>query len=162
MSLRGTHILRRVQVPYHFHPQEFRYPGRSHDSLESLSKDEGMPEVRIARSVVGVLFGFGVFFAIVRMLSATFGNSLYLSVGWTIVASVLGGYIAARIAGAHEFPHAAAVGMLMIALSFLSMREEGVSRPGWYQITIAGCGPISALIGAAIRLLTKPRQDPQT
>jgi hypothetical protein len=38
------------------------------------------------------------------------------------------------------------------------MRQEGVSRPGWYQVTIAGCGPISALIGAAIRLLTKPNQ----
>jgi hypothetical protein len=118
--------------------------------------------VRIARAVIAVLFGFGVFLAIVRMLSAALGSSLFLTVGWTIVAAVLGGYIAARIAGAHEFPHAAAVGMLMIGLSFLSMREEGVSRPGWYQITIAGCGPISALIGAAIRLLTKPRQQPQT
>jgi hypothetical protein len=118
--------------------------------------------VKFARSVVGVLFGFGVFLAIVRMLSVVFGSSLYISVGLTIVAAVLGGYIAARIAGAHEFPHAAAVGMLMIGMSFLSMREEGVSRPGWYQITIAGCGPISALIGAAIRLLTKPRQQPQT
>jgi hypothetical protein len=115
--------------------------------------------MKFARSIVGVLFGFGVFFAIVHLLSAAFGNSLFLSMGWTVVAAVLGGYIAARIAGAHEFPHAAAVGMLMIAMSVLSMREEGVSRPGWYQITIAGCGPISALIGAAIRLLTKPRQE---
>jgi hypothetical protein len=119
--------------------------------------------MKIARGVVGVLFGFGVFFAIVHMLSAFAGslsntapgNYLFLNVTWTIAAAVLGGYIAARIAGAHEFPHAAAVGMLMIAMSFLSMRQEGVSRPGWYQIVIAGCGPISALIGAAIRLLHK-------
>jgi hypothetical protein len=125
--------------------------------------------MKVARSVVGVLFGFAVFFAIVHMLSAFAGsltnsapvNYLFLSVVWTVTAAILGGYIAARIAGAHEFPHAAAVGMLMIGLSFLSMREEGVSRPGWYQITIAGCGPISALIGAAIRMLTKPRQDPR-
>ena len=128
-----------------------------------------MSNAKIARSVVGVLFGFGVFFAIVHMLSAFAGsltagapanaapgNYLFLGVVWTVTAAVLGGFIAARIAGAHEFPHAAAVGMLMIAMSVLSMREEGVSRPGWYQITIAGCGPISALIGAAIRLLTKP------
>jgi hypothetical protein len=127
--------------------------------------------VKIARSVVGVLFGFGVFFAIVHMLSAFAGNLntgalahtapgnyLLLSVVWTVTAAVLGGYIAGRIAGVHEFPHAAAVGMLMIAMSVLSMRQEGVLRPGWYQITIAGCGPISAMIGAAIRLLTKPGQ----
>ncbi len=114
--------------------------------------------MKVARSIVGVLFGFCVFFAIVHMLSASLGNSLYLTVGWTIVGAILGGYIAARIAGSHEFPHAAAVGMLMIAMSVLSMRQAGVSKPGWYQITIAGCGPISALIGAALRLLTKPPQ----
>ena len=119
--------------------------------------------MKTARGVVGVLFGFGVFFAIVHMLSAFTGslsntapgNYLFLSVAWTIAAGIVGGYITARIAGAHEFPHAAAVGMLMIAMSFLSMRQEGVSRPGWYQIAIAGCGPISALIGAALRLLTR-------
>jgi hypothetical protein len=122
--------------------------------------------VRIARSVMGVLFGFGVFFAIINMLGAFAGsltntppaNYLLLSLAWTVAAGVLSGYITARIAGSHEFPHAAAVGMLIIVLGFLSMRQEGASQPGWYQITIAGCGPISAMIGAAIRLVTKPRQ----
>jgi hypothetical protein len=117
------------------------------------------------RSVVSVLFGFGVFYVIVQMLSAFAGtlnnaapgNYLLASLVWTVAAAVLSGYAAARIAGAHEFPHAAAVGLLMIAMSFLSMRQEGARQPGWYQISIAGCGPISALIGAALRLLTKPR-----
>jgi hypothetical protein len=107
--------------------------------------------MKIARGVAGVLLGFGAFFAIVHLLS----GSLFVTVAGTVAAAILGGYIAARIAGAHEFPHAAAVGMLMIAMSVLSMRDEGVSRPGWYQIAIAGCGPISALIGAALRLLTR-------
>lgn len=119
-------------------------------------KSEKGSEVRIARSVLGVLLGFGVFFAIVHMAPA----NLLVSVVGTIVAGILGGYIAALVAGAHEFPNAAAVGMLMIAMSVLSMRQAGVSKPGWYQITIAGCGPVSALIGAAIRLLTKPRHAP--
>ena len=107
--------------------------------------------MKIARGGVGVLFGFGVFFGIVHMLS----GGLLVTVASTVAAAILGGYIAAHIAGAHEFPYAAAVGMLMIAMSVLSMRQAGVSKPGWYQITIAGCGPISALIGAAIRLLTR-------
>ncbi len=84
--------------------------------------------MKIARSVLGIVFGFGVFFAIVQMLSAFAGtltnaapgNYLLLSVTWTIAAAVLGGYATARIAGTHEFPHAAAVGMLMIGMSFLS------------------------------------------
>ena len=87
-------------------------------------------------------------------------NYLLLSVTWTIVAAILGGYVTARLAGSHEFPHAAAMGLLMVGVSFLSMHQEGISQPGWYQTTIAGCGPISAMIGAAIRLLTKRRQTP--
>jgi len=131
--------------------------------------------VKVARSVLAVLFGFGVFFAIVQMLSAFAGslaagslptasftgnapaNYLILGVLWTIAAAVLGGYATARIAASHEFPHAAAVGMLMIAMSIVSMRQEGASKPGWYQIAIAGCGPIAAMVGAAIRLLAKPK-----
>ncbi len=126
-----------------------------------------MSNAKIARGVAGVLIGFGLFFAIVQMLSSfagsleytATGNYVLLSVTWTVAAAVLAGYVTARIAGAHEFPHAAAVGMLMIAMSFISMRQEGASRPGWYQIAIAGCGPISAMIGAAIRLLTKSRRN---
>ena len=105
--------------------------------------------MNLARGVAGVLLGFGTFLAIVHMLS----GSLFVTIAGTIAAAMLGGYIAARIAGAHEFPYAAAVGMLMIGMSFLSMREEGASRPGWYQIAIAGCGPVSALLGAAIRIM---------
>jgi len=62
------------------------------------------------------------------------------------------------IAGAHEFPHVAAVGLFMVWLGYMSMRAEGASQPGWEQITIAGCGPISAMVGAAIRVLTKLRK----
>lgn len=122
--------------------------------------------MKVVRSVAGIALGFLVFFAIIRMLSAFAGTLtnappsgyLLLSLAWTIVAAMLGGYIAARIAGAHEFPHAAAVGFLIILMGFFSMKAEGASRPDWYQITLGGCGPISAMIGAAIRLLTKPRQ----
>jgi hypothetical protein len=82
---------------------------------------------------------------------------LVLSVSWTVAVAVIAGYIVARIAGSHEFPHTAALGLLMVVVSIASMRQQGIAQPGWYQTTIAGCGPISAMIGAAIRLLTKQR-----
>jgi hypothetical protein len=123
--------------------------------------------VRIVRSVGAVVVGFIVFAVFIRMLNVFTGvaesggtvmNFLLLSVTWTVAAAVVAGYMAARIAGSHEFPHAAALGLLMVILSLASMRQEGIREPGWYQTTIAGCGPIAARIGAAIRLLTKGRQ----
>ena len=123
--------------------------------------------MRVVRSVLAVLVGFGVFFAIVQMLnvftsgldaSGAVMNYLVLSLTWTICGAVLSGYITARLAASHEFPHVAAVGLLMVVVSFLSMRQEGIAQPGWYQTAIAGCGPISAMIGAAIRVLTRSRQ----
>lgn len=111
--------------------------------------------MRIVRSIAGILLGFGIFLVIAR---STAGRSLLISITSTVIAAILSGYLTALIAGAHEFPHAAAVGMLMIATGFVSMLQEGATQPSWYQIAIAGCGPISAMIGAAIRLLTKPRR----
>jgi hypothetical protein len=78
-----------------------------------------------------------------------------MTIAWTIVAAVVCGFVTALIAGSHEFPHVAAVGMLMVGLSFLSMRQEALSRPSWYQIAIAGCGPISAFVGAAMQTLRR-------
>jgi hypothetical protein len=123
--------------------------------------------VRIARSVAAVVVGFLIFAVFIRLLNLFTGlaadggavmNFLLLSVIWTVAAAVLAGYTAARVAGSREFPHAAALGLLMVIVSLASMRLEGIRQPGWYQTTIAGCGPISAMIGAAIRLLTKGRQ----
>ena len=123
--------------------------------------------MKIVRSIVSVVVGFIVFAVFIRMLNiftslAADGgavmNFLLLSVAWTVAASVLAGYTTARIAGSREFPHAAALGLLMVIVSLASMRQEGIRQPGWYQTTIAGCGPISAMIGAAIRLLSKGRQ----
>lgn len=122
--------------------------------------------MRIARSILAVGAGFVVFFVLVRALAGFEGsleaggavmNYLVLSVSWTVAGAVIAGYITARIAGSHEFPHAAALGLLMVVVSIASMRQQGIAQPGWYQTTIAGCGPIAAMIGAAVRLLTKQR-----
>lgn len=122
---------------------------------------------KIARSVLAIVLGFAVFFVVVRMLARFAGNPdegdalmnyLLLSVSITVAGAMVAGYATARVAASHEFPHAAALGLLMVILSVVSMRQQGIAEPGWYQTTIAGCGPISAMLGAAIRLLTKRGQ----
>jgi hypothetical protein len=122
--------------------------------------------VKIARGIFAVLAGFAVTLGLIRAFSAWSGpvenyaasmNYFLVSLTSTVLAAIVGGYVTALIAGSHEFPHAAAVGLLMIALSMVSMRQAGASRPGWYETSVAGCGPLSVMIGAALRLLTKRR-----
>lgn len=123
--------------------------------------------MKLARSLLAVLVGFVIFFMIIRVLAAFTGtvdaggavmNFLLLSVTWTVAGAVIAGYTTARLAGSHEFPHVAALALLMVIVSVVSMRQEGIAQPGWYQTTIAGCGPIAAMLGAAIRLLTRRGQ----
>jgi hypothetical protein len=125
--------------------------------------------MKIARAVLAAPVGFAVTLGLIRLLSSRAGsvsdystsmNYFLLSLTCTVLAAMIGGYITALVAGAHEFPHAAGLGMLMIAMSVLSMREVGATIPGWYETSIAGCGPMSAMIGAALRLLTKRRPSP--
>jgi hypothetical protein len=122
--------------------------------------------VKVLRGLAGVAAGFAVFLAAMRSLSwievgpggPAPGNYLLAGVTITIAGALLGGYLTALIAGEHEFPYSATVGLLIVGFAFISVRQNVDSRPGWYQIALAGCGPISAMIGAGIRLLTKRKQ----
>ncbi|HWE49727.1 MAG TPA: hypothetical protein VG273_08065 [Bryobacteraceae bacterium] len=111
--------------------------------------------MKFVRGLAGVAIGFALFVAALRMVSPSDGLARNATV--TILAALVSGFITALIAGSHEFPWAASVGMLMIGAGFITMMQQEMPRPGWYEMTIAGCGPAAALLGAAIRLLTKPR-----
>lgn len=120
------------------------------------------------RGICGVIAGFVLAIAVIaaceRTAIVTFNvrsigvGYMVASVGWTILAGVVGGFVAGWTAGSHELPWAAGVGFLLVLLSVIAMRRHGASQPGWYETAVAGCGPISALIGGAVRLLTKPQR----
>jgi peptidoglycan/LPS O-acetylase OafA/YrhL len=124
--------------------------------------------VNALRGICGVMAGFVLAIAVIAVCERaaivnfnvrTIGSGYMLaSVAWTIVGAVAGGFMAAWIAGSREVPWAAGVGFLLVLLSLVAMRRQGNAQPGWYETAVAGCGPISALIGGAIRLLTKPRR----
>lgn len=124
--------------------------------------------MRLVRSVASVLVGFGLFVGALQLIPAialatgldsTRLSYMLMSVAWTVVAAVICGFLTAWIAGSHEFPHVSGLGILMVLLSVFSMRQESLSRPSWYQTAIAGCGPISAMFGAAVRMLLRVRQE---
>jgi hypothetical protein len=111
--------------------------------------------VRVLRSLAAVIAGCALVFGILRGLAPNPGFVLGVIV--TIAGAMAGGFLTAWIAGSHEIPHAAGVGLALIVMSVLSMREQGAVRPGWYETAIAGCGPIAAMVGAAVRMLAKKR-----
>jgi hypothetical protein len=113
--------------------------------------------VKVIRSLTAVAAGCAVTFAALRGLASA---HFLLSVTSTIAGALAGGFLAAWIAGGHEIPHAAGVGFAMIVLAVVSMLRQGMLRPGWYETAIAGCGPVAAMTGAAIRMLTKKRMNP--
>ena len=120
------------------------------------------------RGICGVIAGFLLAIvviaacertAVITLNVRTLGPGFMVaSVAWTIVGAAAGGFMAAWIAGSRELPWAVGVGFFLVLLSVIAMRRQGNTQPGWYETAIAGCGPISALIGGAIRLLTKPRR----
>ena len=116
--------------------------------------------MRAARSLGAVLAGFAVFAGVVwvftPLVSRAFSMGVLLgTLAYCVTAAVAAGYVAGWLAGTRELPHAAGVGLLMIALSVWLMQRAGAVRPGWYEATIAGCGPVAAFFGAALRRLTK-------
>jgi hypothetical protein len=124
--------------------------------------------LKVVRSLASVLVGFGLFVGALQLvpvialrtgLDATKVSYMLMTVAWTVLAAGICGFLTAWIAGGHEFPHVSGLGMLMIGLSVLSMQQESLSRPSWYQTAIAGCGPISAMFGAAVRTLWRMRHE---
>ena len=121
--------------------------------------------MRIVRSLAAVVAGYAVMLAIIRYFAPEPGrgmNYFLLSATCIAAASLFGGLATALVADGHELAHAAGLGFLMIVMSVVSMRQAGEARPGWYETSVAACGPMAALLGAAIRLLLKPRARTQS
>lgn len=123
--------------------------------------------MKVLKGIAGVVIGFLVFAAITTWLAglgeqwgaAAASTYLFANLAWIVAGAVAAGYIAAFFGDGHEFPWAASVGLLIVILAFSQMISEGANRPGWYHMMLAGCGPVSALIGAALRVLTKRRSN---
>jgi len=109
--------------------------------------------MKLLRTIAAVLTGYALIAAILRLFPT---DIFLLAVTRTILGAIIAGFITALIAGSHEIPHAAAVGFLMIVMTFVAMRQQAILQPSLYEIAVAGCGPIACMIGAALRLLTKP------
>ena len=82
-------------------------------------------------------------------------NYLYANLAISLVAAIVAGWIAARMAPSAPFLHAAALAVLVAAMSTLTSRTQKsqyARQPYWYPRTIAILGVIGVLIGGFVEL----------
>lgn len=125
----------------------------------------------VFRSILAVVVGFALMAGIVMAVTPVAARAFHaedfralnqafmmVNLAYTSLAAILAGFVTAWIAGRKEIRHASMLGLLMIAASFVSMRQQGQETPGWYEVVMGGCGPIAALVGAALRMLVRSGQ----
>ena len=128
--------------------------------------------MRLIRSLLAVLLGFAVFAIVTGVATpyamqtfgvaevASFEMGFFMAnLSVVVLAALVAGYFTGQLAGRFEIAHAAAVGIAMIVAAFLAMRQRGAVMPGPYELTTAGCGPISAMVGAGMAMLQRLRRD---
>ena len=64
------------------------------------------------------------------------------------LAALAGGAVTARIAGHDPLIHGGALAMLMVLMSWASMKQAEGRQPRWYQLTLMTLMPALALVGA--------------
>jgi putative membrane protein (TIGR04086 family) len=92
--------------------------------------------------------------AVARYMETPEGLAVMLTIG--CLGTALGGFIAARRAGALEIKHGAFVGLGSLIVSFIqqAMQETSVQLPEWFNfVSIVAVIPAGALGGYAAELL---------
>lgn len=114
------------------------------------------------RSVLSVLTGFIVFYAFQgvctylcsHVLQMNFDTPtrgyLFANIAYTLLAALLGGYVAARIAPRAPFVHGLATALLMLPLAILNL-NKGFGSQETLTVVIRSIGtPLFAILGAAL------------
>ncbi|MDE3196812.1 MAG: hypothetical protein KGN84_10740 [Acidobacteriota bacterium] len=113
------------------------------------------------RGVLGVFAGYAILALTLHYFgpgpTGTGMNYFLTSAAWTVGAALAAGFVTALIAGQREFAAVSALSLVIIAASVVSIVRQGESTPGWYETSVAGIGPMAAILGAGIRMLFKRR-----
>jgi putative membrane protein (TIGR04086 family) len=84
---------------------------------------------------------------------------LILTIVWTFLAAVVGGFMAAQFARQAELAHGLAVGaLLLVLLAVTTLVVETEAAPPWYQLALPLVALPGTLLGAWLR--TRVRRPP--
>jgi len=125
---------------------------------------EGTPERRprasVARAVLGILVGYGLFAVFAISLFAVSGHDphlapsrvfLFVSIAWGVACAVLGGYVATIVAGRSDLVAGVGVALLIVLAAGTSMAMQPDATTRWSQMAAIIVMAPAAVIGAALR-----------
>jgi hypothetical protein len=87
---------------------------------------------------------------------------LLLIIGYSVVFSVLAGWLTARLAGRAEARHALALGLVQVALGLAVTVAFYDTAPLWYHVVFVALLMPGNVLGARLRLAQKRAAHPST
>ena len=77
---------------------------------------------------------------------------VFVNLGYSFIAAVVGGYVTAWIAQSNPMIHTLALALIVLLLSALSALQQRGMQPIWYQLTLLAITPLGVFIGGLVRL----------
>jgi hypothetical protein len=76
----------------------------------------------------------------------------FVNLGYSFIAAAAGGYVTAWAAAANPPIHVLALGIVVLALSALSVLQSRGKQPIWYALALVAVTPMGVLAGGLVRL----------
>jgi len=77
---------------------------------------------------------------------------IFVNLGYSFAAAMVGGYITAWIARDNPLIHSLMLALIVLLLSALSALQQRGMQPIWYQLTLIALTPAGVVIGGLLRL----------
>ena len=77
---------------------------------------------------------------------------IVVNLGYSFIAAGAGGYVTAWAAVANPLIHVLALGIVVLALSALSVLQPRGKQPIWYALALVAVTPMGVLAGGLVRL----------
>ena len=77
---------------------------------------------------------------------------IFVNLGYSLAAAMVGGYVTAWIAQENPLIHALFLALVVLLLSALSALQQRGLQPIWYQLTLIALTPVGVIAGGLLRL----------
>jgi len=77
---------------------------------------------------------------------------IFVNLGYSLAAAMVGGYVTAWIAQTNQLIHALVLALIVLLLAALSALQQRGQQPVWYQLTLIALTPAGVVIGGFLRL----------